>query len=77
MYSNKELFLSLLRNSGNIHQINLVAGAETVSHSSTYIILYLSSLNTTLQHTNRVLTSLDALFIERVVSETGIKGRDK
>ena len=34
------LFPSLLRNSGNKHQNNSLVGAETVRHSSTYIILY-------------------------------------
>ena len=33
-------FPSLLRNSGNKHQNNLLVIAETVCHSSTYIILY-------------------------------------
>ena len=32
------LFPSLLRNSGNIHQNNSLVSAETVRHSSTYII---------------------------------------
>ena len=35
------LFPSLLHNSGNIHQNNTPVSAETVRHSSTYIILYL------------------------------------
>ena len=35
------LFPSLLRNSGNKHQNNPLVSAETVRHSSTYIILYL------------------------------------
>ena len=35
------LFRSLLRNSGNKHQNNPLVSAETVRHSSTYIILYL------------------------------------
>ena len=34
------LFPSLLRNSGNKHQNNPLVSAETVRHSSTYIILY-------------------------------------
>ena len=34
------LFPSLLRNSGNKHQNNPIVSAETVRHSSTYIILY-------------------------------------
>ena len=34
------LFPSLLRNSGNKHQYNLLVSAETFRHSSTYIILY-------------------------------------
>ena len=34
------LFPSLLRNSGNKHQNNPLLSAETVRHSSTYIILY-------------------------------------
>ena len=33
------LFPSLLRNSGNKHQINPLVSAETVRHPSTYIIL--------------------------------------
>ena len=36
-------FPSLLRNSGNKHQNNPVVSAETVRHSSTYIILYIMS----------------------------------
>ena len=36
------LFPSLLRNSGNKHKNNPLVSAETVRHSSTYIILYLS-----------------------------------
>ena len=35
------LFPSLLRNPGNKHKNNLFVSAETVRHSSTYIILYL------------------------------------
>ena len=35
------LFPSLLRNSGNKHQNNPLVSAETVRHSSTYIILYI------------------------------------
>ena len=35
------LFPSLLRNSGNKHQNNRLVNAETVRHSSAYIILYL------------------------------------
>ena len=35
------LFPSLLRNSGNKHQNNPLVSAETIHHSSTYIILYL------------------------------------
>ena len=35
------LFPSLLRNSGNKHQNNPLVSAETIRHSSTYIILYL------------------------------------
>ena len=34
------LFPLLLRNSGNKHQNNPLVSAETVRHSSTYIILY-------------------------------------
>ena len=34
------LFPSLLLNSGNKHQNNALVSAETVRHSSTYIILY-------------------------------------
>ena len=34
------LFPSLLRNSGNRHQNKPLLSAETVRHSSTYIILY-------------------------------------
>ena len=37
------LFPSLLRNSGNKHQNNTLVSAETVRHSSTYIILYICS----------------------------------
>ena len=36
------LFPSLLRNSRKTHQNNLLVSAETVHHSSTYIILYVS-----------------------------------
>ena len=36
------LFHSLLRNSGNKHQNNPLVSAETVRHSSAYIILYIS-----------------------------------
>ena len=36
-------FPSLLLNSGNKHQNNPVVSAETVRHSSTYIILYIMS----------------------------------
>ena len=36
------LFPSLLRNSGNKHQNSHLVSAETVRHSSTYIILYVS-----------------------------------
>ena len=32
---------SLLRNSGNKHQNNYLVGAETIRHSSAYIIVYL------------------------------------
>ena len=35
------LFSSLLRNSGNKHENNPLVSAETVRHSSTYIILYI------------------------------------
>ena len=35
-----QLFPSLLRNSGNKHQNNPLVSAETVRHSSAYIILY-------------------------------------
>ena len=38
------LFTSLLRNSGNNHQNNPLVSAETVRHSSTYIILYLHAI---------------------------------
>ena len=38
------LFPSLLRNSGNKHQNNTLVSAETVRHSSTYIILYYISM---------------------------------
>ena len=34
-------FPSLLCNSGNKHQNNLLVSAETIRHSSTYIILYI------------------------------------
>ena len=37
------LFPSLLRNSGNKHKNNPLVSAETVRHSSTYIILYVSN----------------------------------
>ena len=37
------LFTSLLRNSGNKHQNNPLVSAETVRHSSTNIILYMSN----------------------------------
>ena len=37
------LFPSLLRNSGNKHQNNPLVSAETVRHSSTFIILYMWS----------------------------------
>ena len=40
------LFPSLLRNSGNKHQHNSLVSAETVRHSSTYIILYVSQMTT-------------------------------
>ena len=36
------LFPSLLRNSGNKHQNNLLVSAQIVRHASTYIILYLA-----------------------------------
>ena len=35
------LFPSLLHNSGNKHQNNPLVSAETIRHSSTYIILYI------------------------------------
>ena len=35
------LFPSLLRNSGNKHQNNPLVSAETIRHSSAYIILYI------------------------------------
>ena len=35
------LFPSLLRKSGNKHQNNHLVSAETIRHSSTYIILYI------------------------------------
>ena len=35
------LFPSLFRNSGNKHQNNPLVSAETIRHSSTYIILYI------------------------------------
>ena len=38
------LFPSLLRNSGNKHQNNPLVSAETVRHSSTYIILYVNDV---------------------------------
>ena len=41
------LFPSLLRNSGNKHQNNPLVSAETVRHSSTYIILYIFVRETT------------------------------
>ena len=37
------LFPSLLRNSGNKYQNNPLVSAETVHHSSIYIILYVFS----------------------------------
>ena len=37
------LFPSLLHNSGNKHNNNPLVSAETVRHSSTYIILYISA----------------------------------
>ena len=39
---NRVLFLCLLRNSGNKHKNNPLVSAETVRHSSTYIIFYSS-----------------------------------
>ena len=45
MYSREELFLRSLecffRNSGNKHQNNPLVSAETIRHSSAYIILYI------------------------------------
>ena len=38
------LFPSLLRNSGNKHQNNPLVSAETIRHSSTYIILYILAM---------------------------------
>ena len=54
MYSRDEMFLrslecflclfpSLLRNSGNKHRNNPLVSVETVRHSSTYFILYIST----------------------------------
>ena len=44
------LFPSLLHNSGNKHKHNPLVSAETAHHSSTYIILYLSYLDTKSSH---------------------------
>ena len=40
------VFTSLLRISGNKHQNNTLVSAETVRHSSTYIILYQADIAT-------------------------------
>ena len=42
------LFPSLLRNSGNKHQNNPLMSAETIHHSSTCIILYISGVHSIL-----------------------------
>ena len=52
------LFPSLLRNSGNNHQNNPLVSAETVRHSSTYIILYLRDFKI-LQNTGSFLLKPD------------------
>ena len=49
------LFPSLLRNSGNKHQHDTLVSAETVCHSSTYVILYSLYLLHSLQATAAVM----------------------
>ena len=39
------LFPSVLRNSGNKHQNDPLMGTETVCHSSTYVVLYITGLH--------------------------------
>ena len=58
------LFPELLRNSGNKHQNNPLVSAETVRHSSTYVILYV----------NHVLSSINhVLLCQKWYSKTGVK----
>ena len=55
------LFPSLLRNSGNKHQNNPLVSAETIRHSSTYIILYKLVLGSHLVKSRSSLTFISAV----------------
>ena len=68
MYSRDEMFLrslgcflclfpSLLRNSVNKYRNNPLVGAETVRHSSTYIILYISTRQIVTSHVEELCGS--------------------
>ena len=57
------LFPSLLRNSGNKHQNNPLVSAETVRHSSTYIILYAPKLSGVMSRPTQYVAVTDILYI--------------
>ena len=80
MYSREELFLrsielflclfpSLLRNSGNKHKNNPLVSAETVRHSSTYIILYIFILQVEMDKTFGFINQKSAMQYERLKQE--------
>ena len=61
------LFPSLLRNTGNKHQNKPLMSAETICHSSVYIILYISWVNCK-QYTSRLIDSVHVtLFNVRTI----------
>ena len=72
------LFPSLLRNSGNKHQNNPLVSAETVRHSSAYIILYVRllrksvSVYVSMVHTitNFCLFEMNCYIIQNVQNKT-------
>ena len=63
------LFPSLLRNSGNKHKNNPLVSAETVRHSSTYIILYVFRFHNDVKTWNIVRIS-DSLYLRRESIQT-------
>ena len=60
------LFPSLLRNSGNKHQNNPLVSAETVRHSSTFIILYVLTpiYNEIILHSHQNQGVISLMFLE-------------